>query len=293
MLKNKLSFPASDSTGVRSMANFFTAENGIKIAIDPGAALAPKRYGLPPHQLEIEELEKRLRLIEEGLEDSNVVLITHYHRDHYPFEDFLIDSLKGKTVVMKHPEVEINYSQKLRGMMFLRELKKRGVVPIVSNGIEMRFGELKIVMDGLMWHGEPKTMLGKVASFYIEDGEDRYYFASDSQGPIDPEGAAKICRRRPSLLYISGPPVYLSKEGSSASSAGLKNLEAMIREKCFNELIVDHHFAREYGYHSRIEALDDIGRKHGVRVYDVPDFTGVERRPLESMRNILYKEEAE
>ena len=46
---------ASDSLGVRSMATYVETKD-CKILIDPSAALGPKRYGLPPHNKELEAL---------------------------------------------------------------------------------------------------------------------------------------------------------------------------------------------------------------------------------------------
>ena len=48
---------SSDSLGVRSMATYIETKD-CKILIDPSAALGPKRYGLPPHQKELETLYK-------------------------------------------------------------------------------------------------------------------------------------------------------------------------------------------------------------------------------------------
>ncbi|MGC9114455.1 MAG: MBL fold metallo-hydrolase [Fervidicoccaceae archaeon] len=292
MFKRKMTFPASDSLGVRSMANFIETEEGIKIAIDPGAALAPRRYGLPPHPIEIEELNSRMKLIGKELEDSDIIIITHFHRDHYPLREDLIDSLKGKKVIMKHPQVDINYSQSIRGSLFLKELKKREIEPIITNGIELKFGSLRVYIDGLFWHGERGSPLGKVATVFIDDDGNTYYFASDSQGPIDIEAMRRICEKSPSLLYISGPPIYLGSTSSESHSiiVGMRNLENMIRSKCFNELIVDHHFAREVGYEYRLKDLHEIGKQHEVVVYDVASYLGIERRPLESMRMKLYND---
>ena len=39
---------ASDSMGTRSMATYVETKD-VKIFIDPGVALGPSRYGLPPH----------------------------------------------------------------------------------------------------------------------------------------------------------------------------------------------------------------------------------------------------
>ena len=47
---------AFDSFGVRSMATY--VETDKKILIDPGAALGPSRFGLPPSKQELKMLDK-------------------------------------------------------------------------------------------------------------------------------------------------------------------------------------------------------------------------------------------
>jgi hypothetical protein len=287
----RLIFPASDSLGVRSMSNFFVSSDGFKIAIDPGAALGPSRYGLPPHPLEIKELENRLEKIKKGVEDSNIVIITHYHRDHYPQRDDILDAMKGKTVIVKHPEIDINRNQRIRSGFFLKELEKRGITTIKTNGTELNFGNVKVIMDGLLWHGEVGSMLGKVAAVFIVDEDLSYYFASDSQGPVDKNAVEKICMRRPNLLYISGPPTYLGnlKNEEDPTFKAMENIERMISSSCFEKLVIDHHFSRELGYEKRLEKLKSLGKESGVEVNDVAGYTGEARRPLESLRRELYE----
>ena len=47
---------AFDSLGVRSMAT--GVETDLRIIIDPGAALGPSRYNLPPSKIELQRLEE-------------------------------------------------------------------------------------------------------------------------------------------------------------------------------------------------------------------------------------------
>ncbi|HIH73196.1 MAG TPA: hypothetical protein HA300_07595, partial [Thermococcaceae archaeon] len=47
---------ASESLGVRSLATFLEIGK-VGILIDPGAALGPKRYSLPPAKIEMEALQ--------------------------------------------------------------------------------------------------------------------------------------------------------------------------------------------------------------------------------------------
>jgi len=46
---------AFDSMGTRSMATFVRTGD-TSLVIDPGVALAPARYGLPPHKKEINRM---------------------------------------------------------------------------------------------------------------------------------------------------------------------------------------------------------------------------------------------
>ena len=53
---------AADGTRVRSLA---TVVNicGVRLGIDLSASLAPRRYGLPSHELELKTLERALERI--------------------------------------------------------------------------------------------------------------------------------------------------------------------------------------------------------------------------------------
>ena len=107
---------ASDSMGTRSMATFVETKD-CKILIDPGVALGPRRYGLPPHPLEIEKLEEDWRNIVKYADKAQVMIVTHYHYDHHNPE--YPEIYADKVVYLKHPTEKINYSQKKRAKYFL------------------------------------------------------------------------------------------------------------------------------------------------------------------------------
>jgi len=67
---------AFDSLGVRSMATFISTPD-INIIIDPSASLAPLRYGLPPHELEVRALHNSIEVIKNFISFSDVIVITH------------------------------------------------------------------------------------------------------------------------------------------------------------------------------------------------------------------------
>jgi len=91
---------ASDSMGTRSMATFIETKD-CGILIDPGVALGPSRYGLPPHPLEMEKLEEDWSNIVKYSEKAQVMIVTHYHYDHHNPE--YPEIYEGKNVYLKHP----------------------------------------------------------------------------------------------------------------------------------------------------------------------------------------------
>ncbi|MEM2281786.1 MAG: hypothetical protein QXZ68_07395, partial [Candidatus Bathyarchaeia archaeon] len=98
-----------DSFGVRSMATFVETDN-LKVLIDPGVSLAPLRYGLEPHPLEWQRLDETWEVIKKYAEESDVLVVTHYHYDHH--DPDYPELYRDKTVFIKHPTQNINPSQK-------------------------------------------------------------------------------------------------------------------------------------------------------------------------------------
>ena len=111
---------ASESLGIRSMATYIET-NDCKIFIDPSAALASKRYSLPPHDKELKTYKKIKEKIAKIANISDIITISHYHFDHYdPDEDFY----KGKRLFLKDISKKINKSQNERGKEFLKKIEE-------------------------------------------------------------------------------------------------------------------------------------------------------------------------
>ena len=113
-----------DSMGSKSLSLFLDCGRS-KILIDPGAAVMQPGYPLPAE----EKLSLRRRAKEEihsFLQESDTVIITHYHHDHYflPSDPEVNDhyAFSGKLLIMKNPNKYINESQWGRARRFLEEL---------------------------------------------------------------------------------------------------------------------------------------------------------------------------
>lgn len=79
MIIEPLSF---DSMDTRSMCTYVETSD-VRLVIDPGVSLAPRRYGLPPHEAEKEKMQKDWDLIVEKSREADILIVTHYHYDHH------------------------------------------------------------------------------------------------------------------------------------------------------------------------------------------------------------------
>jgi len=71
-----------ESLGARSQATLVETKD-VRVLIDPAVSLAPRRFGLPPHQLEVDALTEIAKRITEVAKDVDVIVVTHYHYDHH------------------------------------------------------------------------------------------------------------------------------------------------------------------------------------------------------------------
>ena len=103
---------AAESLGVRSMATYVEVGD-TAILIDPGATLAPARYGLPPAGAEWEALRRANDRISAYAARANLVFVSHYHEDHYRSDPA---TYAGRTVVAKEPRRMVGGQQSRRGV---------------------------------------------------------------------------------------------------------------------------------------------------------------------------------
>lgn len=260
---------AADSMGVRSMATLVETED-IKIGIDLWAALGPKRYGLPPHPIELKLLQETRKELESVGQNVDMNIITHYHFDHFcPDCDFY----KGKKLMAKDWENYINRSQKLRFKRF-----KYSNIAEKADGRALTFGETKVEFSPPFPHGERGTKLGYVVMVYIEENSS-FLFTSDIQGPIEEEALEWILQRHPDILYIDGPASYLKghKVKAAAVEKAWKNLEKLI--DAIDTVVIDHHVARDLNFYEWV-------KERGILT--AGQFEGREN-PLEAKRKELWK----
>jgi len=275
-----------DSFGVRSMATYVETKD-LKILVDPGVSLAPLRYGLEPHPLEWQRLDETWETIKQYAEESDVLVVTHYHYDHH--DPDYPELYSGKTVFVKHPTQNINFSQKGRAAYFLEAIKGLPSKLEIADGRSFTFGETIITFSRAVCHGT-NPRLGYVTETCISCGGEKFLHTSDVEGPSLEDQVVFILKQRPDVLFVDGPMTYMlgyrySLRSLEASNA---NLIRAVKETELQTLVLDHHFLRDINYKMRIKPVHEEAQKHGVKVLTAAEFAGRKIEMLEALRKELY-----
>ncbi len=281
----KIKIVASDSMGVRSLATIFEC-GGVKIAIDPGIALSPKRFGLPPHKKELEKFRILRNKLFEEVSDCEFIFISHYHHDHFvPFykKDYVVSGFSfaekiytGKKVFLKSPYENMNYNQKQRGKKLIKEFKKREVSFEILEG---EIGEnYPIDFYSVLTHGGSKER-GSVGVVGFVCGREKFLYCSDCQF-MDENVCEMALQLKPDVLLSSGPPIYLEnfrEEDEKKSISIIKRVSPHV-----GNLILDHHLIRSKDYE---KFLENLSLKN---IFTSSSFMGLNDEPLERERKENY-----
>ncbi len=263
----------------------------VAIAIDPSAALAPRRFGLPPHRIEVEKLFEAFYSIEDRLRDVDLVIVTHYHYDHHDPGKFMdLNVLRGKVLIVKDPKEKINVSQRIRAHRFLKLVQDLVKEVRVGDGIEISVGKTRIRIFDPVPHGE-NHRLGYVLEVCIDDGEDRFLYTSDIEGGPLEEQVEPFYLCKPRIAVVDGPPTYLLSYKYSFESfqKSLQNLSRVLENTWIEILVIDHHSARGLDYRAKLEPLITKSAMLGKKVLLASEFMGLEPKLLEARRKELFE----
>ncbi len=281
---------AEESLGVRSMALYVETPD-VRVLFDAGVSLAPRRYGLFPHPLELKAAKEARERIQEYARRADVITISHYHLDHFTpgYKSWLEwtspetqrELYAEKILVVKHPRENINYNQLRRAHAFLKAVEPLAEKVVYAEGSILEFGETKLRCIGLGPHGPEGSRLGFVAIFALETRGERVIFAPDVQGPISKKLLRMLRVGGEGLLVIGGPPLYLAGKKVSQEDVekGIKNLKELLL-KC--PVVTGHHLLRDP------EWREPLGET-AARVLTYASLAGRDEVLLEAYRRELYE----
>src|SRR5262245_42225143 len=243
---------AAESLGVRSMATYVEAGHS-RILIDPGATLAPSRYGLPPAEPEWEALRRANDRISAYAARASLVFVSHYHEDHFRSDP---TTYAGRRVLVKDPRRMVGGLQFRRAAELVTALGAHARVEMADGLMEVA-PDLELRVSPPLPHGMEGTTLGYVVALIVVDpaARERFVFASDVQGPLSTVAAAWLIQQRPTLLYLSGAPSYVERDlPAGAVQRGVDHLRRVL-DATGCRVIMDHHALRDPGFATRFEPL--------------------------------------
>jgi len=218
-----------------------------------------------------------------------VLIITHYHYDHHnPWEN--LEIYKGKTVLIKHPTENINYSQKGRAAFFLEQIKDLPKKLEYADGKKYQFGKTKLEFSNAVFHGT-NPRLGFVIEVLINDGKFKFIHTSDVEGPNNKPQLDFILENKPNLVFSDGPLSYIIyRFGNKAMQNSVDYMIKIIETCPLEAFITDHHFLRDLKWRERIAKVFEVADKKKVKLQTAAEFLGKETEMLEAHRKDLFKE---
>ena len=273
---------AAESLGVRSMATYVEAGD-LGILIDPGATLAPTRWGLPPAEAEWQALRRANDRISAYATRARLIFVSHYHEDHFRSDPV---TYAGHTVLAKDPRRMIAGAQARRGLALWKALEGQATVESADSW-RRRDGAVELSVSPPLPHGVDGTALGHVVGLAVCDlvQRERFVFASDVQGPLSAVAAAWLIQQRPTLLYLSGPPSYVERDlPAGAVQRGIDNLRRVL-DATGCRAIMDHHALRDSSFAARFDVLWSTGH-----VITAAAHLGLPATPLEAQRRALWSD---
>ena len=277
---------AAESLGVRSSAVFVETAD-VKILIDPGVSLAPMRFGLRPHPLEIRKMNESWLRIKEHASRADILIITHYHFDHFDPTEPLV--FNNKVLLLKHPEDRINASQVQRARELMKGYRTLPRRVEFSDNARFSFGRTSIQFSPAQPHG-PNPKVGWVVQTSIQDDDARFLYTSDIQGACLPEQAGFILAGDPDVLYLDGPLTYLMGQGFTPDDlrASTNNIGKVLEATRVKTIIMDHHGLRDGNWKAERRELAARAAELGKKIVTAAEFLGKENELLEAQRKELF-----
>jgi predicted metallo-beta-lactamase superfamily hydrolase len=292
---------AAESFGVRSMCTYVETSD-VKVLLDAGASLGPRRLGFPPHPREYEAMTECRERILKAAERADVVTVSHYHFDHHTpsFMDWFCNwssaeiagqIYAGKLVLVKDYRAMINFSQRRRGWMFKKTGGNDAGRLEVADGRTFEFGETRVKFSEPVFHGAENTPLGWVLMTTVQRGDEKMLFAPDVQGPMYDPTLKLILSEKPQLIIIGGPPLYLAgfRVSETHIQRGMQNLETVVKSVPLT--ILEHHILRDERWRELSQPILDAASKAGHVVVTAAEFAEKENDLLEFRRKLLFETE--
>ncbi len=279
----EISILGTESLGVRGMSCLVKI-NERRILIDPGVALGYLRGGLLPHPRQVAVGARvRSRILEEMAFATDIV-ISHYHGDHVPLRRPTPYQIPLSS--LPPPLKDARFWCKGTSGLSAQSVQRHDEL---ADHLNRPLGSTEGRDDGTIHcshavsHGSPESSLGTVMMTRITDGKDSFIHASDIQ-LLNEEAVAIIFGWHPTIIFVSGPPLYLPQ--ISEEERRIAHNNARFLAETTPVLIIDHHLLRSFEGSRWLEELKGIP---GSTVLSAAEFMGRQPLLLEAEREELYR----
>ena len=299
--KIKVTPIAAESFGVRSMCTLVETPD-VAALLDAGISLCSNRFSLPPHPLEFKNIASLRKTIAETADKATVTTISHYHFDHHTpsFEDWVVNwteegetarqIYQDKIVLAKNSKEKINTSQRQRAWMFQKTGGKHAKEIKTADGKTYTYGKTTLRFSEAVVHGSEDSMLGWVIMVVFECEGERFMFAPDVQGPMSTHTLELILARKPTVIMLGGPPLYLGgfRVEPAQLEQGLRNLERIV--EVVPLVILEHHALRDESWKLKMEKVFQKGSQAGHSIVTAAEYAGKKNLFLETNRKQLFRD---
>jgi predicted metallo-beta-lactamase superfamily hydrolase len=274
----------TESLGVRGLCCSVELKDR-KVVIDSGVALGWSRYGYLPHPFQVAIGAGIRTTILRELRTATDVVISHFHGDHTPLLnpnpyqlgiEEARDRLSRCRLWVKGPDRSSPAEQRRR-----KDLEETlGThLPAAEGAREGPLTFSELVLHGQQGAGEHTVMMTRIE----EDGL-TFVHASDMQ-LLDPVAVERILQWKPTVVLVSGPPLYRHTSSSLDELKQRARKNALTLSRSVDILIIDHHLLRSG---EGAAWLDEVGRAAEGRILCAADFMNRARLLLEAWREELY-----
>jgi len=277
---------AAESMGSRSMATFIETSK-MSIIIDPGAGLGTLRQGYKPHSLENWNLEKHRERIFLYMEKADVVIISHFHFNHYIYN--IPDLYQGKILLVKNPNRMIGISQRNQAFEFLNFIRNIPEEIIYIDDRIFKFEDITLTFSKPVKHSGDENS-GYVIMVSLKEKKEEFLFITDIEIFTDDVIAWIINKNNADIIYTDGPVTYFHDDPERAHIIDnyIVSFKQIIRRAAITRVIMDHHLLRDINWMEKISSLLKYMKQKGITVQTAAEFRGEENNLLEARRDELY-----
>jgi len=242
----KVNYVACDSLGSRGMCVCIETPD-VTVTVDPGAALEPGHFPLPIERRH-SVLEEQEAAIRAACARSQLIVISHYHLDHF-FDRRDAGAYGGKTLFVKSPE-GMPAKQLDTARSFHKTIDGLPKEVIVADGRRFTFKKTRISFSPAVWHGADGAEPGRVIMTEVSRGREKVLVSSDVGGPLTKETTDLIVGSKAQTVILDGYPTYLLGQFATEFnlSRSIINVCRVLAAPAVRTLVFDHHMARDYRY---------------------------------------------